>query len=157
MLIVIIESRNGISYTNPIGLELTDNTRLILEQSSQERLWNLTGTLQFDYGNDQLGAKLNTSGNYIQAPDNYTDLLNMSFLDDARANSIDNSVNTEFKYGLSLCGHSCLISPYAGFDFTVNKPLKSRLGMRISVGSLLNLEYERKHSLNSEHASSQQI
>ena len=152
-----LELRNGISYSNPIGLELTGYTRLILEQSSQEKLWNLYGSLQYDYGNDQLGAILSASGNYIQAPDNYTDLLNMSILDGARASSMDNSVNTELKYGLSMCEQVCLITPYAGYDLTVDKPLKSRLGTRISVGSLLNLEYEHIYNPSSDNPTHQKV
>ena len=152
-----LELRNGISYSNPIGLELTGNTRLIFEQFSQERLWNLYGSLQYDYGNDQLGAILSASGNYIHAPENYSDILNMSILDGARASSMDNTVNTELKYGLSMCGQVCLITPYVGYDLTVNKPLKSRLGTRISVGSLLNLEYEHIYNPTSEIATNQKI
>ena len=149
--------RSSISYSNPIGLELTGNTSLILEQSGQEKLWNLYGSFQYDYGNDQLGAILSASGNYIHAPQNYSDILNLSILDGASANSIDNKVNTEFKYGLSMCGQLCLITPYAGYDFTVDIPLKSRLGTRISVGSLLNLEYEHIYNPTSEIVTNQKI
>ena len=152
-----LELRNGISYANPIGLELTGNTRLILEQSSQERLWNLYGSLQHDYGNDQLGAILSASGNYIHAPENYSDILNMSILDGARSSSMDNIVNTELKYRLSMCGQVCLITPYAGYDFTIDSPLKSRLGTRISVGSLFNLEFEHSHNLSSVNSTYQKV
>ena len=70
---------------------------------------------------------------------------------------MDNTVTTEIQYGLAVCYYVCLITPYAGFEFTVNEPIKSRLGTRVSIGILLNPEYEHTHNPSSDDATSQRV
>ncbi len=152
-----VELRNGVTYSNPIGLALAGNARLIFEPTSQSRLWNLNGSLDFDYGHDQLGTMLTVSGTYAQGQKNYTDLLNMSILNGVGANSMDNSINTELQYGLALCNQTCLITPYAGYNFDADGADNSRLGTRFSVGSLLNLDYEYTNNPSSDTATNQKV
>ena len=152
-----VELRNGVSYSAPIGLELAGNARLIQEQTSQSKLWNLQGSLAYDYGRDQLGPQVEVSGTYSAAPTDYSNLLNMSIIDGVGSKSLENSINTKFQYGLSICGETCLVTPYTSFDFDVNGLDKSQLGARFSVGSLFNLEYKRTHNFNSDISPNQTI
>ena len=152
-----VELRNGLTYSNPIGFELAGNARMIFEPTSQARLWNLNGSFDFDYGQDQVGAMLAISGTYAQGQENYTDLLNMSILDGVDSNSMDNSINTEFQYGLSLCGNKCLVTPYAGYDFNADGADNSRLGTHLSIGSILNLNYEYTNNPSSNTATNQKV
>ena len=152
-----VELRNGITYSNAIGFGLAGNARIIFEPSSQARLWNLNGTLDFDYGHDQLGAILAVSGTYSHGEENYTDLLNMSILDGVGSNSMDKVINTDLQYGLTLCGNKCLITPYVGYDYNLEKSNSSRFGTRFSVGTLLNLEYEGSHNPSSNTTTNQKV
>ena len=60
-----VEFRNGVSYSNAIGFNLSGDARMVLEPTSQARLWNLNGSFDFDYGQDQLGAILAVTGNLL--------------------------------------------------------------------------------------------
>ena len=152
-----IEIRNGLTYSNAIGFGLAGNARLILEPSSQARLWNLNGSLDFDHGRDQLGAILYITGTYSHGQDNYTDLLNMSILDGAGSNTMDKTINTEFQYGLKVCGNICQVTPYAGYNYNLDKANSSRFGTRFSVGTLLNLEYEGSLNPSSDTTTNQKV
>ena len=152
-----VEFRNGVSYSNAIGLNLSGDARMVLEPTSQARLWNLNGSLDFDYGQDQLGAILAVTGTYSHGQENYTDLLNMSILDGGSSSSMNNTINTELQYGLTLCGTICSITPYAGYDFDADGADNSRLGTRLSVGSLLNFEFEHSHNPSSDETTSQRV
>ena len=152
-----VELRNSITYSNAIGFGIAGNARLILEPSSQARLWNLNGSLDFDHGRDQLGAILNVTGTYSHGQENYTDLLNMSILDGVGSNSMDKAINTEFQYGLKVCGNICQVTPYAGYNYNLDKANSSRFGTRFSVGTLLNLEYEGSHNPSSDITTKQKV
>ena len=152
-----VEFRNGVSYSNAIGLNLSGDARMVLEPTSQARLWNLNGSLDFDYGQDQLGAILAVSGSYSHGQENYTDLLNMSILDGGGSSSMNNTINTELQYGLSLCGNVCLVTPYAGYDFDTDGADNSRFGTRLSVGSLINFDFEHTHNPSSDESTNQRV
>ena len=152
-----VEFSNGASVPDPIGLELTGNVRMILEQTNQTRLWNFCGSINYDYGNDQLGTMFKISGTYAQTPSNYSELLNMSIIDNVCTSSMENVINTELQYGLSICGTTCLVTPYAGYDFDTNGKSQSQLGARLSIGSYMNLEVERTHNPNSEVSTNQKV
>ena len=152
-----VELRNGVSYSAPIGLELAGNARLIQEQTSQSKLWNLQGSLAYDYGRDQLGPQVEVSGTYSVAPTDYSNLLNMSIIDGVDTKSLENSINTKFQYGLSICGEICLVTPYASYDFDVNGLEKSQHGAILSVGSLFNLELEHTYNPNSTVSTNQSV
>ena len=152
-----VEFRNGVSYSNAIGLNLSGDARMVFEPTSQSRLWNLNGSLDFDYSQDQLGVILAVSGTYSHGQENYTDLLNMSILDGGSSNSMNNTINTELQYGLTLCSTICSITPYAGYDFDADGADNSRLGTRLSVGSLLNFEFEHSHNPGSDETTSQRV
>ena len=81
----------------------------------------------------------------------------MSILDGACSSLMDNTVTTEIQYGLAVCNNVCLITPYAGFEFAVDEPIKSRLGTRVSIGILLNLEYEHTQNPSSDETTSQRV
>ena len=152
-----VEFNNGVSYSDPIGLELAGNARMIFEQTSQARLWNLNGSIYYDFGNDQLGTMFKISGTYAQTPSNYSELLNMSIIDNGSSGSMENSVNTELQYGLSICGTTCLVTPYAGYDFDTNGLSQSQLGVRLSIGTFMNLEVERTNNPISEVSTNQKV
>ena len=152
-----VELRNAVSYSAPIGLELTSNARLIQEQMSQLKLWNIQGSFAYDYGRDQLGPMIEVSGTYSAAPSDYTNLLNMSIIDGVGTSSLKNSINTTFQYGLSVCGETCLVTPYVSYDFDVNGLEKSQHGAKLSVGSLFNLEFEHTYNPNSKESTNQRI
>ncbi len=152
-----LELRNGLTYSNTIGFGLAGNARLILEPSSQARLWNLNGSLDFDYGRDQLGAILNITGTYSHGQENYTDLLNMSILDGVGSNTMDKAINTELQYGLKVCGNICQVTPYAGYNYNLDKANSAQFGTRFSVGTLLNLEYEGSYNPSSDTTTNQKV
>ena len=152
-----VEFSNGVSYSDPVGLELTGNVRMILEQTSQTRLWNLHSSLNYDYGNDQLGPMVEITGTYSEAPANYSSILNMSIIEGARSSSMENNLNTKLQYGFKVCENSCLITPYTGYNFDVDGISQSQLGSRLSIGSLLNLEVERVYNTNVEETINNKI
>ena len=152
-----VELRSGLTYSTPIGLSLAGLTRTIIKEATQENLWSVHGSLDFDYGQDQLGPIINVTGNYSQIPSDYSDILNMSIIEGAGSSSMDQLINTEFQYGLSLCNDSCKVTPYAGYNFDVDGLDNSRVGARLSVGSFVNLDVEQSHNPNSEVTTNQQI
>ena len=131
-------------------MELAGNARLIQEQISQQRLWNLHGSLSYDFGRDQLGPMIEISGTYSEAPTDYSNLLNMSIIDGTGSRSMENTVNTKLQYGFKVCKNTCLVTPYAGYNFDTDGISQSQIGTRISIGSLLNLEIEHTNRPNSE-------
>ena len=152
-----VEFRNGITYTDPIGLELAGNARLIQEQTSQSKLWNINGSISYDSGRDQLGAILNVTGTYSKAPTNYTSLLNMSIIDGAGSSATENLINSKLQYGFAVCSYSCLVTPYAGYNFDADGLTQSQLGARFSIGSLINFDIEHTHNPNSESETNQKV
>ena len=152
-----LELRSGLTYSTSIGLSLAEQTRTIIKESTQENLWSVGGSLNFDYGQDQLGPIIGVTGNYSQIPSDYSDILNMSIIEGAGSSSMDKLINTELKYGLSLCNDICRVTPYAGYNFDVDGLNNSRVGAKFSVGSLLNLNFEQTNNPNSDVTNSQQI
>ena len=81
----------------------------------------------------------------------------MSIIDGVGSKSLENTVNTKFQYGLSVCGETCLVTPYTSYDFDVNGLEKSQHGARFSVGSLFNLELEHTYNPNSKESTNQRV
>ena len=81
----------------------------------------------------------------------------MSIIEGAGSSSMDKLINTELQYGLSLCNNSCKVTPYAGYNFDVDGLDNSRVGARLSVGSLMNFNFEQTHDPDSEVTTNQQI
>ena len=152
-----VEFRNWATFSDPIRLELAGNARLIQEQTNQTKLWNSHGSISFDYGQDQLGPTLEVTGTYAEAPNDYSNLLNMSIIDGVGSSSRENTVYTRFQYGFSVCGNFCLVTPYAGFNFDSDGFNQSQLGARLSIGSLVNLDIERTQNPNTEVPTNQKI
>ena len=152
-----IEFGNGLSYSDPIGLELAGNARMILEQTSQARLWNLNGTINYDYGKDKLGPIFTATGNYVQAPNNYSELLNISIIDSTRSSSMENSINTELQYGFSICGNKCILTPFAGFELDEEGLKQSQFGTQMTISSFMNIEFEHSYSSNAEDSTNQRV
>ena len=135
-----VEFRIWATFSDPIGLELAGNARLIQEQTNQTKLWNSHGSISFDYVQDQLGPMLEVTGTYAEAPNDYSNLLNMSIIDRTGSCKKKYSVNTKLLYTFTVCGNSCLVTPYTRFNFNTDGLSQSQLGTRFSIGSLLNLE-----------------
>ena len=132
------ELGNEIVYTNPFGYSIKGLSQTLLGKDFFVEEWGVRGTVQYDQGNDKIGAIYRISPTWGD-PDavdseNLWNNLTASNKKTALNESNDARVETEFGFGIKAFDDYGLFTPYSGFDFTNDGEFDYQLGSRITIG-----------------------
>ena len=132
------ELGNEIVYTNPFGYSIKGLSQTLLGKDFFVEEWGVQGTVQYDQGNDKIGAIYRISPTWGD-PDavdseNLWNNLTASNKKTALNESNDARVETEFGFGIKAFDDYGLFTPYSGFDFTNDGEFDYQLGSRITIG-----------------------
>ena len=57
---------SGVSYTSPLGLSITGNSNMFLNEQGEIQKWSLLGKMSYDQGSDKLGTFMEISPSFGQ-------------------------------------------------------------------------------------------
>ena len=140
-----VELGGGLEYMTPTsGLAMEVRGRALATHSGDTREWGVSGTVRLAPGADGLGMSFSVVPSWGTTDSGMDPLWAQGMTglgvdaDDAPAMRL----KTELGYGLPVAGRTGVLTPYGGFGFSEGAERSYRLGVRLKVGSLLQLSAE---------------
>ena len=142
-----LELTGGFDYTAPIGLTLSGSGSLLLASENEIQKMSLKGSLEYDYGRDDLGLTIALSPTWGQTQ---AEIQNTLWSSEILASSKEigqytegTQINTEIGYGFILGEESQQLNLYSGYEFDAQADDELLLGTSISIGANFGVDIER--------------
>ena len=149
-----MELTSGFDYTDPIGLNLSGTGNMLYAGENTIQKMSLNGTLEYDYGNDDLGFTFGISPTWGQTLASVQNSIWSSSIlasdQEVGQYSEGTQISTNIGYGFSLGEESRKLNLYSSYEFDAEASNKLLLGTSVSVGSNLSFNLERNGVLNSQ-------
>ena len=140
------ELGNDITYTNPYGYSVAGLSQLLLGKDFFVEEWGVQGTVQYDHGNDKVGAIYRVSPTWGDPEaidsENLWSNITASNKNTALDESRDPRMETEFGFGIKAFDEYGLFTPYSGLDFTNDGEFDYHVGSRVTVGDSFEFAVE---------------
>ncbi len=147
-----LELSGGFDYTNPIGFTLSGSGSMLLTSQNEIQKMSLMGSVEYDYGRDDLGLKFALSPTWVQTQ---AELQNSLWSNEilARSNEVGQytegtQISSEIGYGFALGEESRQLNLYSGYEFDAQSDDELLLGTRLAIGSKLGLDFERINKIS---------
>ena len=151
-----MELTSGFDYTDPIGLNLSGTGNMLYAGENTIQKMSLNGTLEYDYGNDNLGLTFGISPSWGQTQASVKNSIWSSNIltsdQEVGQNSDGTQVSSEIGYGFTLGEDSRKLNLYSGYEFDTVYDDQLSLGTRVSIGSNLNLDLEGTRAINTQES-----
>ena len=151
-----MELTSGFDFTDPIGLNLSGTGNMLYAGENTIQKISVKGTLEYDYGNDNLGLTFGISPTWGQTQASVQNLIwNSSILasvQEVEQYSDGTQVDSEIGYGFTLGEDSRKLNLYSGYKFDAESDDQLSLGTNVSIGSYLNLNLEGTRAINTQES-----
>ena len=132
-----IELMGDINYVEPIGISLSASGGMLLSDDHAITASSLEGTLNFDFGNDNLGLMLEVTPTWGQATNRFIDATrnNVNFESSKKTNRYTNGIHLDSNvgYGIELNDKSRMIFS-SGFKLDNMADGELKLGTDLTSG-----------------------
>ena len=156
-----IEVSSGISYTSTLGLSITGNSNMFLNEQGEIQKWSLLGTVSYDQGSDKLGTFMEISPSYGQMHRaNSRSLWSSDILENVSETGqyLDGvHVDTEIGFGLSILGDTSRLTPFGGISYSNESKNKYHVGTRLQFDSELTFELTGMQETDTEGTQNRKI
>ncbi len=148
-----LEFTGGFDYRDSIGLTLSGSGSVLLGRANDIQEMSLKGSLEYDYGSDDLGLTFALSPTWGQTQ---AEIQNSLWSSEILASSNvvgqyteGTQIGTEIGYGFALGEESRHLNLYSGYEFDASSNDELLLGTSLSIGSNLGLDFERVNKIGS--------
>ena len=148
-----LELTGGFDYHDPIGLALSGSGSVLLGSDNDIQKMNLKGSLEYDYGSDDLGLTFALSPTWGQTQ---AEIQNSLWSSEILASNNEvgqytegTQISSEIGYGFALGEESRQLNLYSSYEFDASSDDELLLGTSLSIGSNLGLDFERTNKIGS--------
>ena len=151
-----LELTSGFNYTDPIGLTMSGTGSLLLASGNEIQKMSLKGSVEFDYGSDDLGVTFALSPTWGQTQAEAQNSLWSSKIlvssKEVGQYTEGTQINSEIGYGFTLGEESRKLNLYSGYEFDAQSDDELLFGTSISIGSNIGLDLERTNKIGTPHS-----
>ena len=138
----VAEIGGSVKYQTLFGLILNGKSEVLIAEQNQVEGALVNGSVKYDNGGDQLGLQIAISPLWETKRNNSVSWDMQSIIDiDIQSNSNNQNakLKSEIGYGFDILGQRGKLTPFAGYDFFTGNREKLSTGIRMSIGTNLNL------------------
>ena len=151
-----MELTSGFDFTDPIGLNLSGTGSMLYAGESSIQKMSITGSLGYDYGNDNLGLTFGISPTWGQTQASVQNSIWSSSIlasdQEVGQYSDGTQVSSELGYGFTLGEESRKLNLYSNYEFDAESNDQLSLGSSISIGSHLSFDIEGTRAINTQES-----
>ena len=156
-------TQSGFKYIDQYGISISGEGQLLMHQEQQLiGNYGIKGEISFDHGRDRQGALFSTipiwnfvessAENQLMSKQIVNQNINELFQSDQ-----NRKLTSEFGYGLGILDNTSRLTPFGGFEYSVDAKNKYHVGTRLQLGSDLKFELTGTQESDVEGAHSQEI
>ena len=156
-----IEIGSGINFTAPVGLSIISNSNIFMVEQGEIENWTLSGTLNFDHGNDQLGTIIEISPSYGQKQGTNSHSLWSNDIHESAigTNQYMNGAKLEsmLGFGMEIIDGTSRLKPFGSISFSEESGNNYDLGTEINIGSHMKFNLIGTQTIDSTRDDSHKV